>query len=256
MLPTLLFLAQALISPSSTPSPVTSTSHHGTYHHHTAASPTPAPLPEIHITIVNATSVPFISLNTAGTNLPVAYPEFPQGTWTGNAPLTNPVIDYLARNSDGHIVADRPLHFPLVSSQILLLTGDLSTSGPAEAPPPLGSPPVQGSTVWPPNLQFHIYPAAKGDSERCRYRVVNGMPSKLLILRSVGESNQPSRQLALLAPGNSALFIRQPHNLQWEAEIDGRIYPVTIEQESDSNNCLIPFFLRNGRPDFIRVFEE
>ena len=82
------------------------------------------------------------------------------------------------------------------------------------------------------------------------------MPSKLLILRSVAETGQPSRQLALLAPGNSALFIRQPRNLQWEAEIDGRIYPVTIEQENDSNNCLIPFFLRNGQPDFIRVFEE
>ena len=252
LLPSLLFLAQAVTSPSSTQASATPAAHH----HKAAASPTPAPSPEIRITIVNATSVPFISLNTAGTNLPVAYPEFPQGTWTGNAPLTNPAIDYLARDAAGRVVAARTLHFAPVSSQILLLTGDLSTSGPAETPPPLGSPPVQGSKAWPPNLQFHNYPAASGDSERCRYRVVNGMPSKLLILRSIAEPDHPSRQLALLAPGNSALFIRQPRNLQWEAEIDGRIYPVTIEQESDSNNCLIPFFLRNGHPDFIRVFEE
>ena len=230
--------------------------HHRAHRLRAHASPTPASSPEIRITIVNATSVPFISLNTAGTNLPSAYPVFTQGTWTGNAPGTNPVIDYLARDTSGHIVARRLLHFQPVSSQILLLTGDLSTTGPAELPPQLGSPPIQGSKSWQPNLQFHIYPSAKGDKNRCCYRVVNGMPSKLLVLRTIAEAGQPTRQLALLAPGNTSLFIRQPRNLQWEAEIDGRIYPVTIEQERDSNNCLIPFFLRNGQPDFIRVFEE
>ena len=254
LLPSLLFLAQAAIITAATPVPATALAHHGS-HHRATASPTPAPSPEVRITIVNATSIPFLSLNTEGTNLPVAYPVFPQGTCTGNAPLTNPIIDYLVRNG-GAIVAERRLHFQPVSSQILLLTGDLSTSGPAEFLPQMGAPPIQGSKIWPSNLQFHIYPAVKGDTDRCRYRVVNGMPSKLLILRSIAEAGQPSRQLALLAPGNSVLFIRQPRNLQWEAEIDGRIYPVTIEQENDSNNCLIPFFLRNGQPDFIRVFED
>jgi hypothetical protein len=176
--------------------------------------------------------------------------------WTANAPLKTPSIHYLVRGPDGSIAADRPLSFQPVSSQMLLLTGDLSTLGPAEIPPQLGLPPAPGPKPWPSNLQFHIYPFATGTNDLCRYRVVNGMPSKLLILRSVAEPNKPSRQLALLAPGNSALFIRQPSNLEWEAEIDGAIYKIAIEQEGVRKNCLIPFFLRNGRPDFIRVFED
>ena len=107
LLPSLLFLAQAAIITAATPVPATALAHHGS-HHRATASPTPAPSPEVRITIVNATSIPFLSLNTEGTNLPVAYPVFPQGTCTGNAPLTNPIIDYLVRNG-GAIVAERRL---------------------------------------------------------------------------------------------------------------------------------------------------
>ncbi len=260
--PSLLFLAQALIPSPSIPVSPDAVIHHGTPRHHAHAAPTPSPSPEVRVTVVNATSVPVITLGTAGTNLPPAYPSFPQGTWTGNAPLKTSIMDLVVRNASGQIIAEHLQHFASVSSQILLITGDLSTSGPAETPPQLGSPPAPGPAPWPPNLQFHNYPitpekpALPGKPADCRYRVVNAMPSKLLVLRSLGEGNKPGRQLALLAPGNSALFIRQPANLQWEAEIDGQIRRVTIEQEEDSKNCLIPFFLRNGQPEFIRVFEE
>jgi hypothetical protein len=43
--------------------------------------------------------------------------------------------------------------------------------------------------------------------------------------------------------------------VEWIAEIDGRDYPITIIQEGAAGNCLIPFFLKNGKPDFIRIFE-
>jgi hypothetical protein len=257
-LPAFFFLAQAALMPLSTPTPSPSLvavrpSALGLHGH---ASPTPVHSPEVRITIVNATSVPAISLSISGTNLPVAYPIFPQGTWTGDAPLKTSSIHYLVRSIDDRLAADHILSFPPVSSQILLITGDLSTSGPPDIPPQLGTPPLAGLKSWTPNLQFHIYPYSTDTKEVCRYRVVNAMPAKMLTLRSNAEPNKPSRQLAILAPGNSFVFLHQPQNIEWEAEIDGQVINVVLEQEGDAKNCLIPFFLRNGHPDFIRVFEN
>lgn len=258
---TSLFFAQAVLATQATPSSVLMpTYHHHT--HHANALPTPAPSPEVKIQIVNATSVPAIALNDKGTNLPIAYPNFPQGTWTGNEPISTNCVSYLVSTTNGALIASHTQKFPIVSSQILLLTGDLSTIGPADSLPQIGLPPPPEALPWTPNLQFHLYPntpvtnAPSGTPSLCRYRVVNGMPSKLLIIRAVSDGTKPGRQLALLAPGNNALFIKQPSNLHWDAEIDGVIYPLTIEQEDDHRNCLIPFFLKNGKPSFIRVFEN
>ncbi len=229
--------------------------------HHSKAAPTPAPSPEVRITIVNATSVPAISLNTSASSSevkakPPSYPFFPQGTWTADEPLKNTTIDFVVRTTNGALVADHKISFQPVSSQILLITGDLSTSGPADTLPAIGLAPAVGAKPWDPNLQFHLYPVTTATNDLCRYRVVNAMPSKLLILRTPTEGNKPSQQLALLAPGNSALFVKQSPNLHWEAEIDGQVYPLDMEQEADRKNCLIPFFLKNGVPSFVRVFEN
>lgn len=256
-----LFLAQAALLPTTILPSGALHSHHR-HTHHSSTAPTPAPSPEVRITIVNATSVPSIVLNNMGTNLPVAYPNFPQGTWTGNDPIKTNSVDYLALSTNGIPVAVHHQKFQPVSSQILLLTGDLSTVGPSDILPQIGLSPQLEAKPWAPNLQFHLYPcvavtnATKTTQDFCRYRVVNGMPSKLLILRAHSEGNKPGRQLALLAPGNNALFIKQPPNLCWDAEIDGQIYSVVMEQEEDHHNCLIPFFLKNGMPAFIRVFEN
>jgi len=257
-LPLFLILAQASVLPAlpvAVPAPehlppLRSTRHSS----HQAA--TPSPSPEVRITIVNATSVPAIALGTSGSSKPYAYPFFPQGVWTGNLPLKTPSIHYFVHSIPGRTTVDRTLHFPPVSSQLLLLTGDLSTSGPPDQPPQLGLPPSPGPTPWPPNLQFHVYPLSTAPKERCRYRLVNGMPSKLLILRTLAEPNKPCRQIALLAPGNSVVLTHQPANIAWEAEIDGQVLTVAIVQDGEQKNCLIPFYLRNGQPEFIRVFED
>jgi len=216
----------------------------------------PSPSPEVRITVVNATCSPSISLSVAGTNLPVAYPLFRQGEWTGNAPLKTPEIHYLARNVRGDTVADRIIRFRPLSSQILLLTGDLSTTGPADKLPQVAPAATPGIHPATPNFQFHIYPEEAAPREECRYRVVNAMPSRILILREAGGGGKPPRQLSLLAPGGSALFVRQPSCVEWEAEIDGKTYPLQIRQEGGPRNCLIPFFLRGDTPSFIRVFES
>jgi len=246
----LLFLAQSLAAPLGTASAHSMMAHH----HHGHPSPTPAATPQVKITIINATSAPSIALSVTGTNLPVAYPSFPQGEWTANAAVTNSEIHYVARFPEGPVIADRVIRFAPKSSQFLLLTGDLSRKGPAEKLPQL-TPSVYEPHPWPPNFQFHLYPVELVTKDPCHYRVVNAMPAKTLILRTPARDGKPSRILGLLAPGNSLLLTGQPPCVDWIAEIDGQNFPVAIAQEGAEGNCLIPFFLRNGKPDFLRVFE-
>lgn len=255
MLPLLpiLLLAQADMLPSGNPTP----SHHSSSlgpPRRPAATPTPSP--QVRITVVNATCAPALSLDIAGTTTAVDYPLFPQGQWTANEPLQTPELRYVARSTNGILLSDRTIRFKPVSSQILLLTGDLSTNGPADQLPRIGAIPQPTNQASPPNLQFHVYPVEPPGKDPCRYRVVNAMPSRLLLLRTVAGTGKPSRQIALLPPGSSALLTHQPASMEWEALIDEQIYPLAIRQSGNPRNCLIPFFLRNGKPEHIRVFEN
>ena len=254
MLPaTLLIIAQAILPPLGAESSLEQHRPSALSHHHGHASPSPTP--RVKITIVNATCVPAISLSTHGTNHPVAYPRFQQGEWTANQALQTTEIHYLARTMEGAPLAEKSIHVGPISSQVLLLTGDLSRSGPADKLPQVGDNPVQISVKWPPNFQFHLYPVEFVCKDPCHYRVVNAMPSKTLVLKTLPEKNRPSRQLGLLAPGNSLLLTGQPPCVEWIAEIDGKAHPLSIMQEGAAANCLIPFFLRDGKPTFVRVFE-
>lgn len=248
----ILLLAQAEMLPSGNPVP----SHHSSAHghpRHPAATPTPSP--QVRITVVNATCAPALSLDIAGITPAVDYPLFPQGEWTANEPLQTNEIRYLARSTNGAPLADRVIRFKPVSSQFLLLTGDLSTNGPSDTLPRIGAIPQPAARASAPNLQFHHYPTVTACQDPCHYRVVNAMPSRLLLLRSIAGGGKPSRQIALLPPGGSALLTHQPSSVEWEAVIEEKVYPLAIRQTGNPRNCLIPFFLRNGKPENIRVFE-
>lgn len=270
----LFFLAQSALLP--VPVPSVAWSHR---HHH--ASPTPSTTPAVRVTIVNATSVPSIALGvaiSAGqshghdlgtestsstktgrsiriTNIPIAYPDFRQGEWTANHAISTPEVQYAVHGTNGTLLGFQTLHFKPLSSQYLLLTGDLSTQGPAEKLPQLLEE-LAPRGVYPPNLQFLIIPYSLVTPDPCHYRIVNAMPKKTLLLRSPASGNKPSEQLAYLAPGNSVVLVRQPPCASYEAVVDDQTIPLEIEQEGAAGNCLIPFFLRNGKPDFVRVFED
>jgi hypothetical protein len=223
--------------------------------HHRHPSPTPTPSPAVRVTIVNAMSVPSIALGTEGTNKPPAYPTFPQGEWTANEAVTNPEVHYAVRGTNGEILSTQTIRYHPVSSQYLLLTGDLSKNGPADRLPQVW----QGDGVPEnsrPNLQFHVIPYAMVCNDACHYRFINAMPGKTLIVRSIPKDNKPPQQLAYLAPGNSALLTRQPPSADYEIEIDGKVSKLSVSQEGAAGHCIIPFFLREGRPDYVRVFEE
>jgi hypothetical protein len=246
----LLLLAQALTETmSGIPAPHRHDSHRQRVH----ASPTPTP--QVRITIVNATCTPSVALSLSGTNLPVAYPVFRQGEWTANSAVTNTEIHYAVRLQDGPLIAEKTLRFAPQSSQFLLLTGDLSRKGPAEKLPQLSPTDWYAPHPWPPNFQFHVYPVELVTKDPCHYRVVNAMPGKTLTLRTRALDGRPSHLLGLLAPGNSILLTGQPACVDWIAETGTESLSLRIEQSGAVGNCLIPFFLRDGKPDFVRVFE-
>jgi len=256
-LPLILLLAQSAILPVTTSSASSKDGgSHLTGHRHHHDAPTPEPSPQVRITIVNATSVPAISLSTSGTNLPAAYPDFRQGEWTANEAIFTPEIHYLVRNSNGVAVAGQTIRFKPISSQFLLLTGDLSNTGPADKLPQVGYSPDAGFAKRSANFQFHVIPYTLVCSDPCHYRIFNAMPGKTLLLKSAAQDSKTPREFALLAPGNSILLTGQPASIDYVAEIDGQGYRVSIRQEGAEGNCLIPFFLRDGKPDFVRVFED
>lgn len=257
LLPFLLILAQSL--PTSLPD-----AHAARSRRHARAEAIPTPVPKVRMTIVNATCVPEISISLSengrtretsrATNTLLAYPRFPQGEWTADGELGTNSLLCSVRDASGTEIAGRLLQFKPVSSQVLLLTGDLSRTGPEDRLPQLGTNSA-ASLAWRPNFQFRFFPVELACADPIHYRVVNAMPEKTLLLKSQPEGNRPSRQLALLAPGNSVLLTRQPADVEWIAEIDGVSLPVSVRQEGAAANCLIPFFLREGRPSFVRVFE-
>jgi len=256
LLPVLLILAQAL------PASGSGESSHTRRHGH--PTPSPTPVPKVRMTIVNATCVPEISLTLSGaghegslkggTNAPLTYPRFPQGEWTSDGELPTNSLLCSVRDALGAEIAGRLLQCKPVSSQVLLLTGDLSRTGPEDRLPQLGTNPA-ASLAWGPNFQFRLFPVEIGCADPVHYRVVNAMPSKTLVLKTLPDGKRPSRQIALLAPGNSVLLTKQPAEVEWIAEIDGIPRPLSVRQEGAAANCLIPFFLRDGKPAFVRVFE-
>lgn len=260
MLSFLLVLAQALPSTAGT-----SGTHPARTHRHGHAAASPTPVPKVRMTAVNATCVPEISLSmtdsghdastSRGTNATVTYPRFPQGEWSNDGELPTNSLLCSVRDTGGTEIAGRLLQLKPGSSQVLLLTGDLSRTGPEDRLPQVGMPSGTPPLPWGPNFQFRIFPVEIGCTDPIHYRVVNAMPSKTLLLKSIAEGNRPSRQIALLAPGNSVLLTKQPPCVEWVAEIDGVPYPVSVRQEGAAANCLLPFFLKNGKPVFVRVFE-
>lgn len=230
-------------------------------HAHAAASPSPTP--DVRVTVVNATCVPAISLSVLRSRDPlipspstVSYPVFRQGTWTSDEPFQATEFRYTARTTNNMPVAEKTIRFKPVSSQTLLLTGDLSRSGDPDRLPQMVAAQSASTKSWAPNFQFHLYPEEVGCADPCHYRIVNAMPSRILVLKTLPEGNKPARQLGILTPGNSLLLVKQPPCVEWIAEIDGQPYSLSILQEGAAANCLIPFFLKEGKPVFVRIFED
>jgi len=223
----------------------------------------PKPSPSVRVTIVNATCAPALCLSCSGTNGLPAYPSFPQGEWTSDAPFLNPVADYAVRAPSGELLRAQRITYRPVSRQFLLLTGTLGDEGDPDHLPgvdPAPSLPTE-AMVLPgsrghANLQFRLFPCEGVVKDPCHYRIVNCMPGRTLIIRKPADGSHPPVELAYLTPGNSVLLTAQPDRVLYEIEAGGVASRLEIVQEGAVANCLIPFYLREGKPAHVTVFES
>ena len=122
------------------------------------------------VQIINATSVPMVSLRVNGENY---YPEFPQGLYTADAP--NPILNARYKVTDGtsRLSAEKEVAYEADAHQSVLLIGDFSTGQPAAEFPQPDQVPVPGSKPFPPNVHFRVYKHDEGTAGGISYRVTS-----------------------------------------------------------------------------------
>lgn len=210
---------------------------------------TPTPPPTTSVQIVNATSVPSISLEVNGR---LDYPDFPQGEFTSDAPTEGLTYRYKATNkTDGVTVSLSPVVLKNQENQTVLFIGDFKET--EEGKMPLSDSAIldeRQSDLLKPNLLLRVYSHQEALSKKpIRVRVINGMPGKTLRLRS-------PRQMELL-PGDEKELEGEPLVQMYVFQAgNGNEIPVLMRQDSNPKNANIVFYLKNNEPAFMRFFES
>lgn len=190
--------------------------------------------------IVNATCLPALSLWINGAEV---YPTFLQGQQTGDAPLELSQADYEAHDPrTGHSWKSKRITYSPSSAQTLVLLGDAPQSG--ESADPNGKNPLSG-------VSFLVVPHTAGTSEKPgRLRVINGLPGQDVFFP------EADGKMRAVAPGAMETFHGQPSVFTHLARVHDEEIPILMRQDETPRHAIILFFLRDGRPDFIRVFEN
>lgn len=198
------------------------------------------------VQIVNATCTSVITLRI---NNRVAYESFPQGLKTADFPTSMLRAVYEAQDArTGSRATSARISYAAGSCQSLVILGDFSR----EIPPGQLRQPGRAVTAdlgpYPPNVLFQVYSHESSEAP-VRLRVLNGMPGKgLTLLAGPTET--------VIRPGESAVLAGQPARAQYFAKVDGESIPFLMRQEGQIRNAMVIFFLRGGRPDFMRAFEN
>ena len=82
-----------------------------------------------------------------------------------------------------------------------------------------------------------------------RLRIINGMPGKTLTFVA-------GRREILVKPGEFGMLTGQPATARYLAKVDGESISLLMRQEGLIRNAMIVFFLKSGRPAFMRAFEN
>jgi hypothetical protein len=204
--------------------------------------------PPAYLQIVNATSVPAISLNINGKE---TYPLLNQGDWIGSAPRQELNIRYKATDlASGAKGEPESIRFKALEHQTLVILGDFSTDVPAGT---LRQPDVAKSSTgetYPPNVIFRVYSHNMGPQDKMlRFRFVNGMPG--LALKLSGASTKTETIL----PGNEVVLNGQPKPAIYVAEAKGRKMDITLVQKENINQTVV-FYLKDGEPVFCAFNED
>jgi hypothetical protein len=198
------------------------------------------------VQIINATSVPVLALRVNGT---LAYDTFPQGKRSGDAPV--PLLEAVYEAEDkrsGLKAKSDKIIYEHGTYQSLVILGDFSATlleGILRKPD--GSAGSEDGKHRP-NVLFQVYPHTPSNAP-VRLRIINGMPGKSLTFAK--DDNE-----VVVRSGECALLESQPPTARYTAHMDGQSIPLLMRQEGLVRNAIIVLFLKEGRPTFMRAFEN
>lgn len=198
------------------------------------------------VQIVNATCVPAIALRI---NDRIAYENFPQGLKTADSPASLLKAVYEAEDRQtGSRATSAKITYEPGTNQSLVILGDFST----DTPPGVLRHPGRALTAeekqYPPNVLFQVFSHAATEAP-VRLRIINGMPGKSLTFVA-------GRREIVVKPGEFAVLTGQPATARYLAKVDGESISLFMRQEGLIRNAMIVFFLKSGRPAFVRAFEN
>jgi hypothetical protein len=198
------------------------------------------------VQIVNATSVTVLSLKINDT---LAYDTFRQGKRSGDAavPLLEAVYEVEDKRSGLKAKSDKITYQP-GAYQSLVILGDFSIL----STPKILSQPERAlrseDGKHPPNVLFQVYPHTPSKAP-VRLRIINGVPGQSLTFGN-------GKNQVVIRSGECAILESQPATAQYTAHVNGESISLLMRQEGLIRNALIAFFLQDGKPTFIRAFEN
>jgi hypothetical protein len=201
------------------------------------------------VQIVNATSVPEVALSVNGQPF---YPKFPQGLYTGDAPTELLRVRYTITEPKKGLTVETNLVFPPSKHSTVLITGDFTTNRPfVPLAEPLPGNALATNKTPPPYVVFTVlsHDLAEGEAP-LRYRFFNGMKERSVRISAPNDSPRE------ILPGTMTVYSGQKPMVEFESMVGEVKIPVLIRQEGLIRNCLVVFYEKNGKPTFMRAFEN
>lgn len=204
-------------------------------------------LPKTSVQIVNATSVPEISLMV---DEQMYYPKFPQGLYTGDAPTPKLKPKYTATDLFSKTKVEHQITYESDTQQSLIITGDFQLVAEEEELSEDTPDKKSDEPELKPRVHFQVFSHDLENGEQpLRYRFHNGLVDQRIIIND-GETAQ------WVEPGKTLNFYGQPMIKTFTATINKEMQTVLIRQEGTPRNCTVIFYEKNGKPTFMRAFEN
>lgn len=196
-----------------------------------------------HVQIVNATSVPSISVEVNGEML---YPNFPQGKKTSGGATPRLNARYKVTDLKSNRSAEASFVYSPETYYTLLITGDFSTdSSPQSLPQRVGAMPEE-QQEFKPNVQFRLVENAPLEAgQKPRYRFINAVPRLVLMLDKKEVS-----------PSAEVVLEEQPLFANYAAAFANQKVGAVMNQEGIIRNCTIVFYQSDKGIQFVRAFEN
>jgi hypothetical protein len=221
-----------------------------------AQQPTPTakiePAAKTSVQIVNATSVPSISLEVNGR---LNYPDFPQGKFTANEPIQGLAFNYkIVNKANGSAIYPDAIKYNNRENHTLLLIGDFSMVEEGDGMTQLIEKDQESevSKKMVPNLGMRVYSHQQDLLKKpiC-VRIINGMPGKMLRFRSPVTNSD-----VILNSGDEIQLEGQPNVQIYHFLVDATPFKVPINQDENPINANIIFYLENKHAKFMRFYQS